>query len=39
VDVAAVLGHKNPNTTATIYAHSFDQGKRSAVNAALLRRA
>jgi integrase len=42
VDVAAVLGHKNPNITAEIYAHSFDQGKRSAVNAAsaaLLRRA
>jgi integrase len=42
VDVAAVLGHKNPNVTAEIYAHSFDAGKRSAVNAAsaaLLRRA
>jgi len=42
VDVAAVLGHKNPNITAEIYAHSFDAGKRSAVNAAsaaLLRRA
>jgi integrase len=33
VDVAAVLGHKNPNVTAEIYAHSFDAGKRSAVNA------
>jgi integrase len=34
VDVAAVLGHANPLTTASIYAHSFDEGKRSAVNAA-----
>lgn len=42
VDVSAVLGHANPAITARIYAHSFEAGKRSAVNAAsavLLRRA
>jgi len=41
VDVSAVLGHANANITASTYGHSFDAGKRSAVNAvsaALLRR-
>jgi integrase len=41
VDVSAVLGHANANITASIYGHSFDAGKRSAVaaaSAALLRK-
>lgn len=41
IDVSAVLGHANANITASIYGHSFDAGKRSAVaaaSAALLRK-
>jgi integrase len=41
VDVSAVLGHSSPLITARIYAHSFDAGKRHAIDsasAALLRK-
>jgi integrase len=32
-DVSAIAGHQNATTTANIYAHSFDEGKRAAVEA------
>jgi integrase len=31
VDVSRILGHSSPAVTANIYAHSFDEGRRSAV--------
>lgn len=34
VDVSAILGHSSPLITARIYAHSFDAGKRRAVDSA-----
>lgn len=34
IDVSAVLGHSSPMITARIYAHSFDAGKRQAIDSA-----
>ncbi|MEI7768431.1 MAG: site-specific integrase [Chloroflexales bacterium] len=34
IDVSAILGHSSPLITARIYAHSFDAGKRTAVDVA-----
>lgn len=30
--VSGILGHANPSITARLYAHSFDEGKRNAVD-------
>ena len=34
IDVSHILGHRDVGVTARIYAHSFDEGQRSAIVAA-----